>query len=81
MLFEGLDRDKINGRRGRHPLELFDFVFGTYVRSSRENLSEWLSDHYPLSYLQQLSQLELAEIYSAGIAATMWREFETARAR
>ncbi|AVH45649.1 YecA family protein [Agrobacterium tumefaciens] len=81
MLFEGLERDKTQGQRAKHPLELFDFVFSTYVGSTRENLLEWLSDHYPLSTLEPLSQLELAEIYSAGMAGSMWREFESGSGR
>ncbi|NTH27776.1 SEC-C domain-containing protein [Agrobacterium rhizogenes] len=79
LLFQGLENEKARGPVPRHPLELFDFVFQTYIRSSRDNLMEWLSEHYPRTELEKLSQIDLAELYSAGISASMWREFGPAR--
>lgn len=79
MLFKGLEREKAQGPIRRHPLELFDFVFGVYGKASRENLIAWLSNHHPSESLVGLSQIELAEIYAAGISASMWRELGPVR--
>jgi len=79
LLFQGLKNENAHGPVSRHPLELFDFVFNTYCQSSRENLMEWLSQHYPRTELENLSQIELAELYSAGISASMWRELGATR--
>lgn len=79
MLFEGLEIEKARVPSQRHPLELFDFVFQTYIKSSRDNLMEWLSENFPWTYLQKLSQIELAELYSAGISTSMWRELGATR--
>lgn len=79
LLLQGLENEKERGPVPRHPLELFDFVFQTYSQSTRENLMDWLSAHYPRTELESLSQIDLAELYSAGIATSMWREFGPTR--
>lgn len=79
LLFQGLENENARGPVPRHPLELFDFVFPIYSKSSRENLIEWLSAHYLRTELEKLSQIDLAELYSAGIATSMSREFGPTR--
>ncbi|MBN1806692.1 MAG: SEC-C domain-containing protein [Sedimentisphaerales bacterium] len=47
----------------RDPLELFDFFYGVYRRSSKDKLLEFLKGHPQLEKLQKETQEELAMIY------------------
>ena len=67
--FGAVDRNK---QSSEHPLDLFDFFFDTYSKSTRENLLKWMSSAYDLQRLRNLSQIELAEEYCAGMATQAW---------
>ncbi|MGX9143481.1 hypothetical protein [Mesorhizobium sp. 128a] len=58
----------------RHPLDAFDFLFRTYHRTDKELLINWMSDHVPVRELIGLNQLQLAELYCAGMAETMFAD-------
>lgn len=61
-----------NGKSSEHPLDLFDFFFETYSKSTRENLLQWMSSAGDILRLNKLSQVELAEEYCAGMATQGW---------
>ncbi|MER8622890.1 hypothetical protein [Mesorhizobium sp. M1143] len=64
----------------RHPLDAFDFLFRTYHRTDKNLLIEWMSDYVPPWELNGLNQLQLAELYCAGMAETMFADLHrTAR--
>ncbi|WP_265516009.1 SEC-C domain-containing protein [Nitratireductor luteus] len=67
LLMQALEVESERGPGPWHPLDAFDFLFHTYHRSSRENLVGWLSDYHEAEHLAKLSQLELAEVYCAGM--------------
>jgi hypothetical protein len=54
------------------PLDLYDFFFDTYSHSSREKLLELMTSWSNFDSLKDLTQRELAEIYSAEMATGMW---------
>jgi hypothetical protein len=67
--FGAVDRNK---KSSDHPLDLFDFFFDTYSKSTREKLLEWMSSAGDVQRLSKLSQVELAEEYCAGMATQAW---------
>lgn len=62
-------------------LEAFDFVYGTYSRSTREKLLEFMSEWPQIQELRKLGQQELAEHYAAAIAAQMWDDIANGRTK
>jgi hypothetical protein len=56
----------------KHPLDYFDFCFGSYSQSSREKLLEFMSTWPNIAMLRSLPQRDLAEIYSAHMATAFW---------
>ncbi|MBK8457452.1 MAG: SEC-C domain-containing protein [Phyllobacteriaceae bacterium] len=70
--FGEVDRNK---KSSEHPLELFDFFFETYSKSTRENLLNWMASSADYERLERLSQIELAEEFCAGMAESAWRDF------
>jgi hypothetical protein len=65
----------------KSPLEAFDFVYATYSRSRREKLLEFMAEWPQIEELRKLGQQELAEHYSAGIAAQMWDDIVNGRTK
>ena len=65
----------------KSPLEAFDFVYATYSRSTREKLLEFMAEWPQIEELRKLGQQELAEHYSAGIAAQMWDDIVNGRTK
>ena len=59
-------------KASKTPLDLYDFFFDTYSHSSRENLREFMASWPNFGSLKDLAQRELAEIYSAEMAAGVW---------
>ncbi len=57
----------------KNPVDAFDFFFETYSHASREKLLEFMSTAPDFDTFQSLSQLELAETYSARMAALIWQ--------
>lgn len=55
-----------------HPLDLFDFFFNTYSKSTRKNLLKWMNSAGDIQRLKTLSQRELAEEFCAKIATEAW---------
>ncbi len=64
-----------------HPFDAYDFVFSTYRKSPPERLREWMADHVPQVELSKMSQLQLADRYSAGIRQSIWEDALAARRR
>jgi hypothetical protein len=58
------------------PLELFDYFFETYSRSTREKLLELMTGWPNFEALRNLSRSELAEIYCAEMASQHWLQFK-----
>lgn len=63
--FFGIPRHQ--GRKIGDPLELYDFFYNTYSKSSKEKLLEFMSGWSNFSDIQGLNQSELAEIYCEGL--------------
>lgn len=68
-------------KRIKSPLEVFDFVYATYSRSTREKLIEFMAEWPQIEELRNLSQKELAEHYAAGVAAQMWDDIASERTK
>lgn len=51
------------GRRARSPLDLFDFFFETYSKSTKAKLLEFMQDHPDIAELRHKDQKELAVLY------------------
>lgn len=54
------------------PLDAFDFFFETYSSTPREKLLEFMKSHPNLDAIQSMSQQELARLYCATMAESMW---------
>lgn len=54
------------------PLDAFDFFFDVYSKSSREKLLEFMANWPSCEARTNLSQHELAQIYSAHLATGLW---------
>ncbi len=52
-----------SGKNIEDPLELFDFMYRTYQKSTKEKLLEFMSNHSDILQLQNMSQAELAILY------------------
>jgi hypothetical protein len=62
-----------NVSRGlKSPLDCFDFVADTYMKTRRTTLLEWMKDYPNYSELENLPDKELAEHYCAHMATSMW---------
>ena len=49
----------------KEPLEAFDFVYGTYSKSTREKLLEFMAEWPQIEELRKLGQQELKKMKSA----------------
>ena len=58
--FFGVPRNQ--GRKANDPLELYDFFYDVYKKSSKENLLKFMNGWENFSELQKLEQNELAEV-------------------
>ena len=61
-------------RQAKDPLDLYDFFFESYSRSSRDRLLAFMKDHPDIDSLSGLSQEELAIIYCERMADTAARQ-------
>lgn len=68
----GVQSESGGSAKSKHPLDAFDFIFRTYHRTDEKLLKEWLVDYFPPWELARLNQLQLAELYSAGIAESIF---------
>jgi hypothetical protein len=64
--FFGVHRSQ--GRRVHSALELFDFFFATYSKSTKEKLLEFMQDHPDIAELRHKDQKELAVLYCERLA-------------
>jgi hypothetical protein len=65
----------------KEPLDAFDFVHGSYSKSTREKLLEFMADWPQIAELQKLGQKELAEFYAATVATQMWTDISKGRTK
>ena len=54
---------KQHGDEANDPLDLYDFFYGVYRKTSKQKLLEFLNDHPELSEFKEMTQEELAKIY------------------
>ena len=55
------------------PLELYDFFFDSYKKTSKERLLEFMSSSPDIERLRNLDQPELAKLYAEGMTSASWR--------
>jgi len=65
---------KHESRKVKDPLDMFDAVFETYSKSSRETLLKFMAEWPEIELFESLSDIELAEFYCAQVATSMWRD-------
>jgi SEC-C motif len=63
------------------PLELYDFFFESYGKSTREQLLQFMATRPDLAAIENLPREELAEIYCEGLVYGVLARAEVARAR
>jgi hypothetical protein len=54
------------------PLDCFDFVAETYMKTPRSTLLEWMNGYSNFDDLQKLSDKDLAEYFCAQMATSIW---------
>jgi hypothetical protein len=59
------------------PLEWFDFFSQSYMSATKETLLEWLAGHPDIEILRTKSQKEVAEVYCAWMATSVWHRGQT----
>jgi hypothetical protein len=62
------------GKGIKEPMDAYDFVFGSYSKTSKERLLEFMAGWPEFNELKVLTQEELAKHYSARIAEHMWAQ-------
>jgi hypothetical protein len=62
-------------------LELYDFFFESYGKSTREQLLQFMATRPDLAAIENLPREELAEIYCEGLVYGVLARAEVARAR
>jgi hypothetical protein len=60
------------GKKLKHPLDAYDFVYGSYSQSPKERLLRFMAGWPDLPTLQILEQPELAKRYCARMAEGIW---------
>jgi hypothetical protein len=64
------------GGQLKQPMDAYDFLYGSYSRTPKEKLLEFMT-HWPdIEALRPLSQEELAKYYCARMAEGMWAQFK-----
>jgi hypothetical protein len=58
----------VGDRSVKTPLELYDFLFATYSKSTREKLLEFMAKWPEINAYRDMPQQELAQIYCALLA-------------
>lgn len=63
----------------KYPMDMYDFLYGSYSKTPRDKLLEFMAQWPEIEAWRDLSQEELAKRYCARMAEGMWAQFAPMR--